>query len=159
MDRADNAFNHDLLSHIHCDNRCCNGDILWDLFRARMLGKIVGADFFLMWSPLWILSNDALAHQNKVNEYPCNCGDGPDNTGEDSLSIKIGWFYSGLPFLLTLLSLMVNSVLIWFFVRRQTWYGSLFEDRPGRFDINQVIILLQPVEKLAVMMLLIVLVR
>lgn len=59
-----------------------------------------------------------------VNDYPRNCGDGLDDTGEECLSGEIGWIFGGLPFLFVGASLVINNLMIWAFVRKHTAHAS-----------------------------------
>eukprot|EP00980_Cylindrotheca_fusiformis_P027761 scaffold22558_cov116-Cylindrotheca_fusiformis.AAC.10 len=49
-----------------------------------------------------------------------NCGHEPGNTGEDCQSSKFGWIFIGYPYLFILVTLGINNLAIYLFVREQT---------------------------------------
>ena len=69
-----------------------------------------------------------------VNDYPRNCGDGPENTGEECKAALIGWIFWGLPFLLVLFCIFFNNLIITCFVRRQTWPQRRKEKRKRKAE-------------------------
>lgn len=56
----------------------------------------------------------------QVNDYPPNCGHEPGQSGEDCMALTIGWTFYGYPSILIFVSLLLNNLVIYVFVRRQT---------------------------------------
>lgn len=53
-----------------------------------------------------------------INNYPDNCGSGPNETGEPCMSSTIAWLIGGTVILFILASLLVNNIVIYVHVRR-----------------------------------------
>ncbi|KAL3936992.1 MAG: hypothetical protein SGBAC_007807 [Bacillariaceae sp.] len=61
-----------------------------------------------------------------VNDFPRGC------IGEECLSITIGWYYFGMPFLISLAIIGLSNVIILHFVRKKTNSTILSQSRSGR---------------------------
>ena len=58
-----------------------------------------------------------------VDDYPRNCGYGVGQSGEKCLSPMIGWIFGGSIMFFVLLSIAINNLVIYLFVRRTIYRG------------------------------------